>query len=70
MTHEEFKALDEFDKFDVLEEMEVYVGLHRSPSGSGTVTYKDQVTECHNRESLIAQCELMFLLRQNTNQRE
>jgi hypothetical protein len=25
MTHEEFKALDEFDKFDVLEEMEVYM---------------------------------------------
>lgn len=63
MTHEEFKALDQFDKFDVLETMQVYVGLYREPNGSGTITYKNQVTECCNRDSLIAQCELMFLLR-------
>ena len=62
MTHEEFKALDQFDKFDVLETMQVYVGLYREPNGSGTITYKNQVTECRNRESLLAQCELMFVL--------
>lgn len=67
MTHEEFRALDEFDKFDVLETMGVYVGLYREPGGSGTITYKNQVTECRNRESLLAQCELMFVLRNESN---
>lgn len=30
MTHEEFRALDEFDKFDVLETMGVYKNVSNS----------------------------------------
>lgn len=62
MTQNEFNQLDEFDQFDVIDDLGAKVALYREPGGSGHIELNDKIYKCQNRESLIAQAELFFVL--------
>lgn len=62
MTSKQFNKLDQMEKFDLIEQLGVQVALYRCISGAGEVRYNGTDTICKNRESLIAQVELMFVM--------
>lgn len=63
MTHEEFKKLEQFQKFRFLEEhCDVYIRLYRCPKGGGEIIFNgENLKICETRADIISYCEHLFL---------